>query len=149
VVAAVQAQFQIHDIGHKRDQKTILVGIHDFTPPFLGTSKIAQFTVTSKFGAGAWLIGSALVLQLAAAGICRRRMMKATNPNTQHSVNASENKGYPHPGPLPSDGRGELVSDIGRAVPQRDSADVRTSSRAPKGCAGQVGGYVKPSAVTL
>jgi hypothetical protein len=71
--AAVQARFQMHDIGHKRDQKTVLAGMHDFTPPFLGTTKIAQFTVSSRFGAGAWLIGSALVLQLGAAWLSGRR----------------------------------------------------------------------------
>ena len=71
LAAAVQAKSQIHDIGHKRDQKPILTGVSDFTPPFLGTAKIAQFTVSSGFGPGAWLIGAALVLQLGAAGLSR------------------------------------------------------------------------------
>jgi hypothetical protein len=53
-VAAAQANFQIYDIGHKRDGKTVLAGVKDFTPPFVGTRKIAQFTVSSQFGAGAW-----------------------------------------------------------------------------------------------
>ena len=52
-LAAVQAMFQIHDIGHKGDQKTILVGVKDFTPPFIGTNKIAQFTVTLVWRLGA------------------------------------------------------------------------------------------------
>lgn len=69
--AAVQARNQMRDIGHKRDQKTVLAGMHDFTPPFLGTTKIAQFTVSSRFGLGAWLIGGALVLQLSSAGLSR------------------------------------------------------------------------------
>jgi len=72
-VAALQAMAQIHDIGHKRDQKTVLAGIKDFTPPFLGTSRIAQFTVSSRFGSGAWLIGTALVLQLSAARCSRQQ----------------------------------------------------------------------------
>jgi hypothetical protein len=72
VLAAVQAMSQMHDIGHKRDQKTILAGMKDFTPPFLGTAKIAQFTVSSRFGLGAWLIGGALALQLGAAWLSRR-----------------------------------------------------------------------------
>jgi len=72
-VAAVQAMSQMHDIGHKRDQKTILVGMKDFTPPFLGTTKIAQFTVSSRFSLGAWLIGGALALQLGAAWLSRTR----------------------------------------------------------------------------
>jgi hypothetical protein len=65
--AAVQARSQIYNIGHNRDQHTPLVGVQDFTPPFLGTTKIAQFEVSSRFGLGAWLIGGALALQLGAA----------------------------------------------------------------------------------
>jgi copper chaperone NosL len=72
LVAAIQAKVQIRQIGHNRDQKTILAGIHDFTPPFLGTSRIAQFTVSSRFGVGAWLIGGALALQLGASWMSRR-----------------------------------------------------------------------------
>ena len=65
--AAVQAKFQMHDIGHHREARTVLVGVRDFTPPFLGTTKIAQFEVSSRLGLGAWLIGAALILQLGAA----------------------------------------------------------------------------------
>jgi hypothetical protein len=72
-VAAVQAVNQMHDIGHHRDQHTPLVGVKDFTPPFLGTTKIAQFEVSSRFGLGAWLIGVALTLQLGAACLSRCR----------------------------------------------------------------------------
>lgn len=72
-LAAVQAMFQMHDIGHKRDQKTVLAGVKDFTPPFLGTNKIAQFTVSSRLGLGAWLVGGALTLQLGAAWLSRQR----------------------------------------------------------------------------
>jgi hypothetical protein len=71
-LAAGQAMFQIHDIGHKRDQKTVLVGVKDFTPAFIGTNKIAQFTVSSRLGLGAWLIGGALALQLGAAWVSRQ-----------------------------------------------------------------------------
>jgi hypothetical protein len=82
LTAAVQAKSQIHDIGHKRDRHTILAGIRDFTPPFLGTSKIAQFTVTSGFGLGAWLIGGAVALQAAAAyaGGSRKQPKSRTQP---------------------------------------------------------------------
>ena len=69
--AALQAKSQMHDIGHKRDQKTILAGMRDFTPPFLGTTRIAQFTVSSRFGVGAWLIGGAVLLQLGGAWLHR------------------------------------------------------------------------------
>lgn len=77
LAAAVQARVQMHDIGHQRDQKTILVGVGDFTPPFLGTNKIAQFTVSSRFGLGAWLIGGAFALQLGAAWLGRLRVREA------------------------------------------------------------------------
>jgi hypothetical protein len=86
VLAAVQAMAQMHDIGHKRDQKTILVGMKDFTPPFLGTSKIAQFTVSSRLGLGAWLIGGALALQLGAAWSSRsKRSVAADVSRLDHS----------------------------------------------------------------
>lgn len=79
-VAAVQAGFQMHDIGHHRDSRTIMLGVKDFTPPFLGSKKIAQFEVTSRFGTGAWLIGGALFLQLAAAWLSPRlKTFAATN----------------------------------------------------------------------
>ncbi len=81
-LAAVQAIFQIHDIGHKRDQKTALVGVKDFTPPFIGTNKIAQFTVSSRLGLGAWLIGGALVLQIGAAWSNRRRQANPVSLKT-------------------------------------------------------------------
>lgn len=71
-LAAGQARTQMRAIGHERDPKAALVGVQDFTPPFLGTEKIAQFEVSSRFGLGAWLIGAALALQLGAAGFSRR-----------------------------------------------------------------------------
>src|SRR4029077_4197046 len=40
VAAAVQAMSQMHDIGHHRDPHTVLAGVKDFTPPFLGTTRI-------------------------------------------------------------------------------------------------------------
>jgi hypothetical protein len=78
VFAAAQAGTQMRDIGHHRDHKTAMLGVHDFTPPFLGTTKIAQFKVSSRFGIGAWLIGGALVLQLTAAGLARQKTRKVT-----------------------------------------------------------------------
>lgn len=78
-LAAIQAMTQMHDIGHKRDAKTILVGLKDFTPPFLGTKRIAQFEASSRFGTGAWLIGGALLLQVAAA-MFSFRFNRSPNP---------------------------------------------------------------------
>jgi copper chaperone NosL len=71
-VAVFQAKQQMHDIGHKRDAHTKLARVQNFDPPFLGTAKIAQFTVSSRLGSGAILIGSAVVFQLAAAALSRR-----------------------------------------------------------------------------
>jgi hypothetical protein len=79
LAAAVQARTQMHDIGHKRDHRTILAGIHDFTPPLFGTSKIAQFTVTSRLGLGAWLIGGAIILQASGAWLSRKSSFPFTN----------------------------------------------------------------------
>jgi hypothetical protein len=70
--ALIQAKQQMHDIGHKRDAHTKLARVHDFDSPFLGTAKIAQFTVTSWLGAGAYLLGGAIALQLAGAIASRR-----------------------------------------------------------------------------
>jgi hypothetical protein len=70
--AVFQAKQQMYDIGHKRDAHTKLARVQDFTPPFLGTAKIAQFTVTSWFGPGAYLLGAAIVLQIGAAVVSRR-----------------------------------------------------------------------------
>jgi copper chaperone NosL len=70
--AAVQAQQQIYDIGHHRDEKTPLRGVKDFTPPFLGKAKLFQFEVESWFGVGAYLIGGAIALQFSGAWLARR-----------------------------------------------------------------------------
>lgn len=71
--AALQAQKQMHDIGHKRDAKTKMARTKDFTPPLLGTARLANFTLTASLGAGAYMIGAAVLLQLVAAGINRAR----------------------------------------------------------------------------
>jgi hypothetical protein len=66
-VAVFQAKRQMYDIGHKRDAHTKLARVQDFTPPFLGTAKVAQFTITASFGSGAYLLGAAIALQLGGA----------------------------------------------------------------------------------
>jgi hypothetical protein len=70
--AAAQAQYQMYEIGHKRDTKTKLAGFKDFSTPLLGRAKIAQFEVEASLGAGACLIGAAMVLQLSAAWAMRQ-----------------------------------------------------------------------------
>lgn len=71
IFAAVQAQKQMHDIGHNRDHKTKLARVKDFTPPLFGKVKVFQFEISSKFGLGAFLIGAAILLQLSGAWINR------------------------------------------------------------------------------
>jgi hypothetical protein len=79
-IAAVQANLQMRHIGHHRDHKTPLVGVQDFTPPFLGKTKIAQFEVTSALGLGAWLIGAAMALQTTAGFLRRSRAPHSASP---------------------------------------------------------------------
>ena len=71
--AVIQARQEMWDIGHRRDAHTKMAGVRDFTPPFLGKAKIAQFTVTSWFGPGAYLIGAAIALQGGAAALGGRK----------------------------------------------------------------------------
>jgi hypothetical protein len=71
-VAVFQARGQMHDIGHRRDAHTKLARVHDFDPPFLGTAKIAQFTVSASLGAGAYLIGAAFAAQAGASILARK-----------------------------------------------------------------------------
>ena len=78
-LAVIQAKQQMHDIGHKRDAHTKMARVQNFTPPFLGSAKIAQFTVSSWLGAGAYLIGAAIILQGSAAFVSRRR--RGCEPN--------------------------------------------------------------------
>jgi hypothetical protein len=73
IVAAIQAQWQMYQIGHERDEKTRLVGVKDFTTPLLGRTKIAQFTITSYLSWGALLIGGGLALQWWAAWVNREQ----------------------------------------------------------------------------
>jgi copper chaperone NosL len=88
--AAIQARSQIYKIGHNRDQHTPLAGVQDFTPPFLGRTKIAQFEVSSRFGLGAWLIGSALALEFGAAWLSRNRKLVPTGNPRRISFSTKE-----------------------------------------------------------
>ena len=82
VVAAVQAQMQMHEIGTNRDEKTTLVGVEDFTTPLLGRTKIAQFTITSFLSWGSLAIAGALGCLWLGAWLSRtpRRPARAADP---------------------------------------------------------------------
>lgn len=71
LLAAGQAQWQMHEIGTNRDKKSKLVGVKDFTAPLIGRTKIAQFTITSFLSWGSLTIASALGMQLIGAWLSR------------------------------------------------------------------------------
>lgn len=62
VVAAAQAQMQMYHIGHDRDRHAALKGVDDFTPPLLGSRKLAQFELESSLGFGSFTIGGAIAI---------------------------------------------------------------------------------------
>lgn len=72
LAAAAQAQWQMFEIGHRRDTKTVMVGVKNFSTPLVGTKRIAQFDVASTLGIGAYLAGLAMALQWAGAWVSKR-----------------------------------------------------------------------------
>jgi len=54
-------QYRLYQMGHERTS-TIMEGVPDFTPPLLGSKKIANFTAFMSLGAGAWAYLGALAL---------------------------------------------------------------------------------------
>lgn len=60
------AQWQMYKIGHERIHSP-LARVQSFTTPLLGDLKFANFHIKSRLGWGSLLIGSAVLLQLAAA----------------------------------------------------------------------------------
>ncbi len=70
--SAALAQKQMHQIGRNRDQHTVLRGIQDFTPPLLGSVKVANFEITAGLGTGALIIAGGIALQFGAALLSRR-----------------------------------------------------------------------------
>jgi len=78
-------QYRLYEMGHARG-KTILEGVPDFTPPILGTAKIANFTVHMSLGPGGWAYGLAVVLALAAFVVARRERRLATTAAEQEAT---------------------------------------------------------------
>lgn len=78
-------QYRLWEMGHVRD-KSIFAGVADFTPPVLGSKKIANFTVHMSLGLGGWAYGLALVLVGATAWSAGRDRARL-NPR------AADNKG--------------------------------------------------------
>ena len=70
VTAAGQAQYQMYTIGHERTRSP-LARVQSFTTPLLGDLKFANFHIKSRLGWGSFLIGGAVLLQLAAARLSK------------------------------------------------------------------------------
>lgn len=60
LAAAGQAQWQMHQIGHNRNHHAALAGVKDFTPPLLGSTKLANFELSSGLGLGSLFIAGAV-----------------------------------------------------------------------------------------
>ncbi len=67
LASATFAQWQMHQIGHRRNHHAALKGVPDFTPPLLGSVKIANFEITAGLGTGALLIAAGIALQMGAS----------------------------------------------------------------------------------
>jgi hypothetical protein len=54
-------QYRLYQMGHERSP-TIMTGVPDFTPPILGSKKIANFWAYMGLGAGGWAYLGAILL---------------------------------------------------------------------------------------
>lgn len=79
LVGAAQAQWQMYNVGHRRDAKPKLVGVDNFTPLIFGRVRVAQFEVSSWFGLGAYCIAAGMALQLGAAWLSRSPRRSTVN----------------------------------------------------------------------
>lgn len=77
LLAAVQAQLQMREIGHNRDHHAALQGVGDFTPPLLGRAKIANFEISAGLRVGALLIAAGVLLQAGAGFLARPAASRA------------------------------------------------------------------------
>ncbi len=89
LAAAAQAQFQMYRIGHERDHHTALRGVQDFTPPILGSKKLAQFELTSSLGPGSVCIAGAVGI-LAGIGLVGRKTARSTDQGQPAAARTAE-----------------------------------------------------------
>ena len=82
VGGGVLLQYRLYQMGHERSP-TIMQGVPDFTPPLLGSKKIANFTAYMSLGVGAWAYLGALVL---AAWSTRRPRLEELQLSRRRSV---------------------------------------------------------------
>lgn len=69
---AAMLQYRLYQIGHERAH-AVLRGISDFTPPLLGSVRIANFQIDTGLMAGGWSIALAVALTGFAILVARRR----------------------------------------------------------------------------
>ncbi len=67
-------QYRLYQMGHDRSP-TIMTGVPDFTPPILGSKKIANFWAYMSLGSGGWAYLGAIVLVGWSARRSRARMV--------------------------------------------------------------------------
>jgi hypothetical protein len=82
-------QYRLYQMGHVRTH-TILEGVPDFTPPILGSAKIANFTVHMSLGAGGWGYGLAMVMVAFAFFAAREEKRIARAGESAEIVHRSE-----------------------------------------------------------
>lgn len=92
--AGASLQYRLYRMGHVRGD-SILEGVPDFTPPLLGTAKIANFTVHMSLGLGGWAYLAALVLAGWTVFAGRRRHAELTGDTHEPSPDgrSTENRG--------------------------------------------------------
>jgi hypothetical protein len=61
VGGGVVLQYRLYQMGHERSA-SIMTRVPDFTPPILGSARIANFTATMSLGSGGWAYFGALLL---------------------------------------------------------------------------------------
>ncbi len=82
-------QYRLYQMGHVRTH-TILEGVPNFTPPILGSAKIANFTVHMSLGTGGWSYGLAIVLVALALFVSRAEKRVARAGGSAESGHRSE-----------------------------------------------------------
>jgi hypothetical protein len=61
VAGGALLQYRLYEMGHVRGHSA-LARMHDFTPPLIGSVKVANFHARMRLGSGAWAFLAAMVL---------------------------------------------------------------------------------------
>jgi hypothetical protein len=84
-LGGVRLQYRLYEMGHSRGE-SILEGVPDFTPPLLGTARIANFTARMSLGAGALAYGLSAALLLLAFFAGRRSEERSQIPSSENAA---------------------------------------------------------------